>query len=239
MKCPSCKRTIKSNERFCRCGQEVICSEPINPQSINSFSVKSSKTVQTPKLKIIKSNLKSRAITFIIIIALINFFSNISFPIDEINDYSNLDDGKESTYNYGDPNQYNQNLNYTVPLIFEAWNENEDWYQSYNYSGNESKCDFTIISRKNHSNFTDDDQDKYLLDAIYLTEDSEIVRETRLNYANHDWSHVQIERGYATDHVLILIKDDTIYDFEYTIYRDTNGVCSNALKELVESMNFE
>ena len=142
-------------------------------------------------------------------------------------------------------NGNNQILTHKVPEGFEK-GYTDGTYSSYSYYGDDISCYYSIDTEENYTQAIDGKD--YLERNFHYTMKDKIGEIKEEEIDGITWYSVKKESSDGTTlHNYVAIKDENIYNFEYTIHDYNNGdhgqdediFCYKALEEIVHSLKIK
>lgn len=132
-------------------------------------------------------------------------------------------------------NSSNQ-LNYTVPEIFESGGYNSGAYQSFSYYETSDACYINIMNYKNYSNQT---EEEYLKTRVSTNLGDQVSEIQTKNINGKIWKYVEVVSNGKRVYYYVAIHNEKIYQVQYTISKDDNKLCSNGYNNFINSLTFE
>lgn len=126
-------------------------------------------------------------------------------------------------------------LKYEIPEDFIRSNYNSENFKVFNYTDDNDYCSISISI---HDSYFKQSAKDYLKSHINSSEDDNVSDISSLEINDYNWEHVKIEDSYKQRNRLLTIFDKTIYDIEYTIYKDESNYCSKQYEIFINSLNF-
>lgn len=169
-----------------------------------------------------------------VLITFFSFFIIIIFILSFIVFYELFDESSSSS-DVEEKIKNNNQLQYEIPEEFVRSNYNSDNFKIYNYTDDNDYCSISISIHDSYFKQTAKD---YLKSHINSTDDDNVSDIESLKINGNKWEYVKIESSYKNKNRLLTIFDNTIYDVEYTIYKDESKFCSTQYEKFINSLNF-
>ncbi len=131
------------------------------------------------------------------------------------------------------------NLNVSIPKIFKLSDYSNNNLKMYDAHADDYSYSCNLTIKSSNADFLNNDAKEYLEDDIYVSDKNTFSGISEKVINNNTWYYATVKSDYGQDYYYSIMNNNIIYEVEFSINTDKDNTCSNAHKEILESLKFD